>query len=104
MKRIFKSTIVFALCILSFISLFQLFRFGQVIAMTEQLPQGRTRITKCTATEIENNILTLESTDGMAWEWEIEKNEHFQKYQVYNVTFDTLGTPGLRDDIILTIE
>ena len=104
MKKIFKSTIVIVLCALFFISLFKLFRFGQVVTNAEQFPQGRTRTTKCTATDIENGILTLESADGMLWEWEIEKGEHFQKYQVYNVTFDTLGTPGLRDDIILTIK
>ena len=104
MKRIFKSTVTIILYALFLVSLFSLFRFKQFITTTEISFDNRTYINKCTAVDIKNNILILESVDGMTWEWKIGKSEHFQKYQVYDVSFNSFGTPGLRDDIILAIE
>lgn len=104
MKRIFKSTATIILYALFLVSLFGLFRFKQFITTTEFSFDDRTYVDKCTVIDIKNNILVLESVNGMTWEWKIEKNEHFQKYQVYDVSFDSLGTPGLRDDIILTVK
>ena len=104
MKRIFKSTATIILYALFLVSLFGLFRFKQFITATEISFDDRTYVDKCTVIDIKNNILVLESVNGMTWEWKIEKNEHFQKYQVYDVSFDSLGTPGLRDDIILTVK
>ena len=104
MKRIFKSTATIILYTLFLVSLFGLFRFKQFITTTEISFDDRTYVDKCTVIDIKNNILVLESVNGMTWEWKIEKNEHFQKYQVYDVSFDSLGTPGLRDDIILTVK
>lgn len=104
MKRIFKSTATIILYALFLVSLFGLFRFKQFITTTEISFDDRTYVDKCTVIDIKNNILVLESVNGMTWEWKIEKNEHFQKYQVYDVSFDSLGTPGLRDDIILTVK
>ena len=73
MKRIFKSTATIILYALFLVSLFGLFRFKQFITTTEISFDDRTYVDKCTVIDIKNNILVLESVNGMTWEWKIEK-------------------------------
>lgn len=47
---------------------------------------------------------TFRTVDGNEWVWGIEQGESFQLSKVYKIYFDDMGTPGLRDDIILKIE
>lgn len=54
--------------------------------------------------ELSKEEATFKTADGNEWVWGIEKGESFQLSKVYKVYFDDMGTPGLRDDVILKIE
>lgn len=55
------------------------------------------------AVEVSKDTLILRTPDGNEWVWGIEKGERFKLNKLYNITFDTLGTPGIRDDAIVKI-
>lgn len=103
MKK-FKNIACACLIICSLISFFRLFHFGYTIAHADKLPQNRTRTATAQLLNIKDGCYaTFETTDGNTWAWSLEKGDNFKKGVPYIVTFDNLGTQGIRDDIIISI-
>lgn len=100
MKKILKS--IFVICVA--IAIINSINFFRGITNPHKPEQSNERTMIAQAIELNNDVLALRTSDGNEWEWDIEKGEHFQKNGIYNVRFDTLGTPGIRDDVILWIE
>lgn len=59
------------------------------------------RMTTGTVTNIHGDVATIATVDGNAWEWGIESPMYLG--QSVRVTFDTLGTDDVTDDIILSV-
>lgn len=100
MKNVLKSILVICVTAAIINSIF----FVKSLINPHKPEQDNERTMVAQAIELNDDVLILRTSDGNEWEWGIEKGEHFQKNGIYNVRFDTLGTPGIRDDIILWIE
>lgn len=100
MKNILKSILVICVTAAIINSIF----FVKSLINPHKPEQDNERTMVAQAIELNDDVLILRTSDGNEWEWDIEKGEHFQKNGIYNVRFDTLGTPGIRDDVILWIE
>lgn len=100
MKNVLKSILV--ICVTAAIINSIFFVKSLINPHKPEQDNGRTMVAQ--AIELNDDVLILRTSDGNEWEWGIEKDEHFQKNGIYNVRFDTLGTPGIRDDVILWIE
>ena len=59
------------------------------------------RMASGTVTNIHGDVATIVTTDGNAWEWGVEAPTHLG--QSVNLTFDTLGTDDVTDDIIMSV-
>lgn len=100
MKRIIITIITLALVLVSMINLAN---FKNVLTSATFNPKAETRISLAQAVKVDNENLTLKTSDGMYWVWGIEPGEHFTANKLYYVTFNTLGTPGYNDDMIISI-
>ena len=100
MKNVLKSILVICVTAAIINSIF----FVKSLINPHKPEQDNERTMVAQAIELNDDALILRTSDGNEWEWGIEKGDHFQKNGIYNVRFDTLGTAGIRDDIILWIE
>lgn len=100
MKKTFKTILVICVAI----AIINSINFFEAITNPHKPEQDNERTMIAQAIELNDDVLVLRTSDGNEWEWGIEKGEHFQKNGIYSVRFDTLGTPGIRDDVILWIE
>lgn len=100
MKKVLKTILV----ICTIIAIINAISFIRNLVNPHKPEQDNERTSIAQAIELDNNILVLRTSDGNEWKWDIERGEQFKKNGIYNVRFDTLGTPGIRDDMILWIE
>lgn len=103
MKKIAKIILPIAFVIIMTASIINLVRFKNILTTATFNPKAETRVSLAQAVKVDNENLTIKTSDGMYWVWSIEPGEHFTANKLYYVTFNTLGTPGYNDDMIINI-
>lgn len=103
MKKISKIILLIVLVIIMTLSIINLVKFKDILTTATFNPKAKTRISLAQAVKVDNENLTIKTSDGMYWVWSIEPGEHFTTNKLYYVTFNTLGTSGYNDDMIINI-
>lgn len=105
MKNFIKIFVVFVILLTVAIILFNLFQLNRIINIAENVLSNskNERVALARAVAVQNDIATFKTADGFYWEWEIEPNETFTPGANYYLTFNTLGTISIQDDIIVNI-
>lgn len=107
MKNFVKIIFVIILIITIFIIVFNMFQINRIIGIAEKALTGgdsNERIALAQVVVLQNGVATFRTSDGFIWEWEMEPFENFEYDKNYYLTFNTLGTTPIQDDIIVKID
>lgn len=107
MRNFIKIIFVVILIITIFVIVFNMFQINRVIGIAEKALTGgdsNERIALAQVVALQNDIATFKTSDGFIWEWEMEPFENFEYDKNYYLTFNTLGTAPIQDDIIVKID
>lgn len=107
MKNFVKIIIVITILMTIIMAIFSMTQINRVINIAEKALTGhekdeRTAVAR--VVDLQNDVVTFKTSDGLLYEWEVEPGETFEMRSCYRVTFDTLGTSSLLDDVIINIE
>lgn len=107
MKNFVKIIFVIILIITILIVIFNMFQFNRIIGIAEQALTGgdtNERIARAQVIALQDGVTTFKTSDGFIWEWEMEPFENFEYGKNYYLTFNTMGTTPIQDDIIIKID
>lgn len=107
MKNFVKIIFVVILIITILIAIFTMLQFNRIISIAEKTLTGGSnneRVALAQVVALSNDVATFKTSDGFIWEWEMEPFENFEYGKNYYLTFNTLGTAPIQDDIIVKID
>lgn len=89
MRKVFKGIVIVALLVVCFVCVAKV---------------NRTVVRKGYVDEVQNGIVTIVDTAGVAWEWEAEEGEGFAEGDYVKMVMDNNNTEQeIEDDVIVKI-
>lgn len=89
MRKVFKGIVIVALLVVCFVCVAKV---------------NRTVVRKGYVDNVQNGIVTIVDTAGVAWEWEAEEGEDFAKGEHVKMVMDNNNTEQeIEDDVIVKI-